>query len=253
MNGKNLLIIPGRIMAYAAVVLVSLWPLFQMMRPRVNPYWGKALGAVIPKRREEITPEDLLKLNREQLLSIFHQLVAPDMSEMKGEYRAQILDSGNPVNRFLCRLFLHFTYGSWLAKAFKPIEGGRGYGYNLFSTPLSSVPENPFLAFAKSLIGLAKSLFGKKKVVRLVRNKTTAGPSVLDNRTSFHLVYRDYNSFPVSTMKDEVRKINDNLYLGVGMLSVTGGKRNLFPFMLIGPPEPWVGPDTGYPGYPYRS
>jgi hypothetical protein len=49
-------------------------------------------------------------------------------------------------------------------------------------------------------------------------------------------------------MRDEVRKVNDNLFLGLGRQTVTGGKWNIFPFVLMGPPEPWVGPDEGFPG-----
>ena len=78
-------------------------------------------------------------------------------------------------------------------------------------------------------------------------NKTLIVSSVFDNRPSFQLSYRDYNTFYTNTMTDEVRKINDHLYLGIGRLTITLGKFNPMPFVLIGPPDPWVAPDIPYP------
>jgi hypothetical protein len=161
-----------------------------------------------------------------------------------------LLDSGIAVNRFLSMLFLYFTWGMWLHKAFEPLSDRHGHGYNTFLTTLPNVPENVFLAGAASLTCLVKSAFGSsapQRMVRMMCNKTFIGPSVFDQRTSFHLVYNDYNSFYTSTMKDEVRKVNDTLYLGLGRLTITLGKINPFPFVLMGPPEPWKGPDGGYP------
>ncbi len=48
-------------------------------------------------------------------------------------------------------------------------------------------------------------------------------------------------------MIDEVRKINDTLYLGIGRLTVTPGKFNPMPFVLMDTPDPLVGPDIPYP------
>jgi hypothetical protein len=224
--------------------------LFLSARPRPNPYVGKALHAIIPKNREDITLEELQKLSRQQLVGVFHQLVSPEVGEMRGEYRALLLDSGHSVNRFLSMLFLYFTWGMWLHKAFEPLSEKHGHGYNTFLTTLPIVLENVFLAGATSIVSLVKSLFGSsapQRMVRIMCNKTHIGPSVFDNRTSFHLVYKDYNSFYTSTMTDEVRKVNDTLYLGMGRLTITLGKINPFPFVLMGPPEPWVGPDEGFP------
>jgi len=48
-------------------------------------------------------------------------------------------------------------------------------------------------------------------------------------------------------MTDEVRKVNDRLFLGIGRLTITFGKYNPMPFVLMGPPDPWVGPDILFP------
>jgi hypothetical protein len=239
-----------RSLKYFIAVFAAAGVLSLIARPRVNPYLGKSLQAIIPKDREAIIVEDLQKLNRQQLVAVFHQLASPEVSRMRGEYRAILLDSGNAMNRFLSMLFLYFTWGMWLHKAFEPLSERHGHGYNTFLTTLPKVPENVFLAGAASLAGLVRSAFGSsapQRMVRMMCNKTFIGPSVFDQRTSFHLIYKEYNSFYTSTMKDEVRKVNDTLYLGLGRLTITLGKINPFPFVLMGPPEPWVGPDEGFP------
>ena len=45
-------------------------------------------------------------------------------------------------------------------------------------------------------------------------------------------------------MRDEIRQINDNLFIGAGYMGLGGGPINPAPFALIGPPKPWVGPDV---------
>lgn len=64
---------------------------------------------------------------------------------------------------------------------------------------------------------------------------------------SFHLGYREYNTFFTNTMTDEVRKMNDHLYLGMGRLTATFGKFNPMLFVLMCPPDSWVGPDIPFP------
>jgi len=243
MHVNPLSVLMKRFLKYLIAVFGAAGILSIIARPRVNPYLGKSLQAIIPKDREAITVEDLKKLNRQQLVGVFHQLISPEVSEMRGEYRAMLLDSGNAVNSSLSTLFLYFTWGIWRHKAFEPLSQRHGHGYNTFLTALPKVPENVFLAGAASLAGLVRSAFGSsapQRMVRMMCNKTFIGPSVFDLRTSFHLVYKDYNSFYTSTMKDEVRKVNDTLYLGLGRLTITLGKINPFPFVLMGPPEPWV-------------
>jgi hypothetical protein len=79
-------------------------------------------------------------------------------------------------------------------------------------------------------------------------NKTSMVSSVFDGRPSYQLSYRPYNTFYTNTMTDEVRKVNDRIYLGIGRLTVTLGTLNPMPFVLMGPPDPWVGPEIPYIG-----
>lgn len=209
---------------------------------QIDQYLGKPLT--------DYTYEDLMKLGRPQLMELFSGLDAPPMTEMRGEYRAALLDSGHVINSFLAWLFLYFTWGAWQHKAFEPLDDRHGHGYNTFITTQPRLYENYFAASLMKIVHIVRSLFrpsSPQRMARIMLNKTSMVPSVFDGRPSFQLSYRDYNTFYTSTMTDEVRKVNDHLYLGIGRLTVTLGKMNPMPFVLMGPPAPWAGPEIPYP------
>ncbi|MDY6905573.1 MAG: hypothetical protein SWH61_12910 [Thermodesulfobacteriota bacterium] len=202
------------------------------------------------KHLENYTYEDLIPLTRKQLMGLFRELDAPDMAEMHGEYRAALLDSGHIVSRFLSWWYLYATWGAWQHKAFEPLGQDHGHGYNTFLTTEARLYENYFVASIMKAVSILKAFFRMNYAQRLARvmlNQTAMVTSVFDGRPSFQLSYRPYNTFFTNTMTDEVRRINDNLYLGIGRLTVTLGKYNPMPFVLIGPPDPWVGPDVPFP------
>lgn len=208
-----------------------------------------ALHHFMDKNLKDLRYEDLMKLSRKQSMNLFQQLDAPSMPEMKGEYRAALLDSGYIINMFLAKMYLHFTWGDWQHKAFEPLDQQHGHGYNTFITTQSRLYENYFAAVIMKILSVLRSLFrlnNPQRLARIMLNKTSIVTSVFDGRPSFQLSYRDYNTFFTNTMTDEVRKVNDNLYLGIGRLTVTFGKFNPMPFVMIGPPDPWVGPDMEY-------
>lgn len=204
------------------------------------------------KQLKDYSYEDLLKLKRKQLLDLFYHLGAPDMAEMVGEYRAVLLDSGHILNRFLSWVFLYFTWGGWQHKAFEPLTDKSGHGYNTFITTEDKHYENYFVATFMKFLSILKSIFrlnNSQRVARIMLNKTSMVSSVFDDKPSFQLSYKEYNTFFTNTMTDEVRKVNDTLYLGMGRLSVTFGKYNPMPFVLFDTPGPWVGPDILYPDH----
>jgi len=211
---------------------------------------GMTPESFLGKHLVEYTFEDLLGMTRKQLMALFYQLDAPDMGEMRGEYRAMLLDSGYIINWLLARLYLHSTWGDWQHKAFEPLGENHGHGYNTFITAQTLLYENYFSASLMQILSIIGSLFrlhSPRRLARIMLNKTAMVTSVFDGRPSFQLSYREYNTFFTSTMTDEVRRVNDRLYLGIGRLTVTFGKYNPMPFALIGPPDPWKGPDIPWP------
>jgi hypothetical protein len=209
-----------------------------------------AIDIFMGKDLKDFSYEDLMKLNRKQIMELFFLLDAPAMPEMRGEYRAALLDSGYILNNFLAAPYLYFTWGDWQHKAFEPLGQKHGHGYNTFITTQSKLYENYFAAVFMKMLSIVRSFFrmsNPQRMARIMLNKTSIVSSIFDGRPSFQLSYRDYNTFFTNTMTDEVRKVNNKLYLGIGRLTITFGKFNPMPFVLIGPPDSWVGPDIEYP------
>jgi len=71
--------------------------------------------------------------------------------------------------------------------------------------------------------------------------RTFIGKSQYDDKESFHLDYRPFNSGLLHSMRDEIRKINDRLYIGMGSMAASGGTLNPMPFTLYGGKNPWGG------------
>ncbi len=158
------------------------------------------------------TAYELLQLSYGASLELFHTLPAPTAEEMNGEYRAEVLDLGRPVYLWLASVAVHLK-GRWLAKAFTPEGPAGGRGYNVF------------------VIG--------ERVVRGTRMRTSIGPSRHDGQPSFHLDYSADNSGPLGTMRDEIRRLTDGLYLGLGIAGYADWMRRPNPFLLEGPAAPF--------------
>jgi hypothetical protein len=155
-------------------------------------------------------------------MQLFYAAPAPEFSSMNGQYRAKILSVG--VMAFATDFFTHhfFGPGRWEGKAFFPFETARGWGYNLFA--VTGDGEEPAIS-------------------RTRRMDTYVGKSNIDDRDSFHLNYSPHNSGLVGSMHDEIRKINDQLFLGMGYMAAGGGSINPAPFVLYGKPDKWVEPE----------
>jgi len=173
---------------------------------------------ILNKALIDVTREDVLKLSKSDFVQLFYALPAPAIDELNGEYKAVNLPAGIMAASVQFYTDHFFGPGKWTGKAFRSIDGKKGEGYNIFS---------------------------KKKDGTLVRNRTRkidthVGPSVFDENNSYHLIYGKYNSFPVDSMCDELRRVNKNIYVGLGYMAAGGGSINPSPFIVYGEPGPWV-------------
>ncbi|MGB9339583.1 MAG: hypothetical protein WCB63_10110 [Polyangiales bacterium] len=182
-----------------------------------------ALGT-LPSRSRRITSLDLHMMTRDEVVALYRELEAPPFDEMHGEFAARVLDQGD-ARGYLLSAFVLNVRGRWLCKAFEPSGPTHGHGYNSFMTP--------------------------QGVKRSARMRTRLGPSKLpgDTKDAFHLEYAELNNFQrggpggalLHTMFDEVRKISDGLYLGIGRTGFTEKARaELHPFTLEGPVAAFV-------------
>jgi hypothetical protein len=160
--------------------------------------------------------DDVLRMPARSLVERFHELPAPTLEEMHGEYRATLLDQGRRLTNVVGHAMVNLP-GRWWGKAFAPLSSEGGHGYNRFER------------------------WGRP--VRALRMRTFLGPSHIDGGASFHLDYSAFNgSFhPLHTMWDEVRRLDERRYLGLGRVGYTERQRRwLMPFLLEGPPAPFV-------------
>jgi hypothetical protein len=182
---------------------------------------GRKVEEILGMPSDQAGPDQVEKLSKSDIMQLFYAASAPKFAEMKGEYRAKLISTGIlfPVANFYAHHLM--GPGHWEAKAFFPFESDKGWGYNLFTSGKG----------------------GETQLVRTMKMDTFVGKSRFDDKDSFHLVYKAYNTGLNHTMRDEIRKINDRLYIGMGCLAWNMGTLNPCPFILYGTPDQWVGPD----------
>ncbi|MHB8895625.1 MAG: hypothetical protein ACYC99_10680 [Candidatus Geothermincolia bacterium] len=167
------------------------------------------------------TMDKLLELHLNEIMELFASLSAPSFDEMNGEYASAVLDQGNKFKRLIIDLWLDnpLNYGHWLGKAFTRSCDTEGQGYNLARK------------------------YGQ--VIRKVRMKTYMSKSRHDQKDVFFLDYSTYFSqAKLMVMRDEIRKVHDGLYLGIGSIGSFEKMRRIpWPFALSGPVHEYVGHD----------
>jgi hypothetical protein len=170
----------------------------------------------------EWSVQRLQAMSHAELVELYRTLDAPEFEEMDGEFRARLLAQTGRVMPYVWKYTILVTpiNGLWLGKAFQPLADKDGHGYNYFRR--------------------------RGKVLRKYPMRTTILPSKIDGRDAFRLTYSKYRSLLGRIgAADEVRKLDDNLYLGMGVGTLGQSlKRDPVPFSLSGPPDPFVGTDS---------
>ena len=205
-------------------VIITLSALLTVMNVMQNGFggWdGRSMDDILGVPAEKASPEDVGELSKSDLMQLFHAADAPAFTKVRGEYKARLVSVG--ILSFVNDYYAHHLMGPghWEAKAFFPFEEDKGWGYNLFTVGKDA----------------------DSRIVRTMKMDTSAGRSRFDEKDSFHLVYKAYNKGRNNSMRDEVRRINDRLFIGLGYVSWSLGKWNPSFFLLYGEADPWVGPD----------
>lgn len=192
---------------------------------------GRSIEQILGIPVEKATAADIEKLGKADVFQLYYAASAPDFKAMNGEYRCKNLSVG--VQAVPTNLYTNHVFGPgrWVGKAFTPAGKNKGWGYNIFSAK----GDDPALSAGEKA--------GKKVFFRTRKMDTGISPSKIDGKPSFCIDYSPYNGGTVNSMKDELRKINDRLYLGMGYMALGGGSINPAPFIVIGPAEKWVGID----------
>lgn len=215
---KKILLAAGTLLA-ALMVLTAV----NILQNGLGGGDGRTVEAILGVPAEQAARVHVEALSKADVMALFRAAPAPSLVEMEGEYLAKLLPVG--VLAPLVDLFTQHLFGPgrWKGKAFRPVDPATGEGYNLF----------------------ADKRDGKRiEIFRVRRMQTYIGPSRIDARAALHLDYRPFNSGLVHTLHDEIRKINDALYLGMGYTAAGGGALNPAPFIVFGKIGPWVGSDA---------
>lgn len=132
---------------------------------------------------------------------LFKTLPAPAVREMDGEYRGHYFGAeGHPISNILWQITCNrnLTSGIWLGKSFQPLSDMEGHGFN----------------------NLTK--FGMR--LRRWPMRTCLGPSRYDGKDVYALNYRYYwSAADMVSMQDEIRKVEEGLYLAVGHWRLPAG------------------------------
>ena len=169
---------------------------------------------------------DLTQMSTPKLLQLFETLECPTMDEMDGEFRGQQLRQPGPISTLVSVLFTHnpLMFGKWQSKSFRPTAPDSGRGYNTLRNFGRETIQGPMV--------------------------TLIAPSRFDDKPAYQLVYRAFHSVcGFVHMVDEVRRVDEGRYLGIGTVGFTDAQRRIpLPFMLSGPVAPYkndVGRERG--------
>jgi len=203
------------------IALSVLLTVINVIQNGLGGWDGRSMDDILGVSAEKASPEDVEKLSKSDVMQLFHAADTPEFTEIKGEYKAKLVSVG--ILSFVNDHYAHHLMGPghWEAKAFSPFEKDKGWGYNLFTVGKGA----------------------DSGIVRTMKMDTFVGKSRFDEKDSFHLVYKAHNKGRNNSMRDEIRKINDRLFLGSGYVTWSLGKLNPSFFLLYGEADQWVGPD----------
>lgn len=158
--------------------------------------------------------ERLRGLNRAELKHEYRELKPPQLTDLTGEFEAELLCQGGTFSEVLTRRLLN-SYGRWIGKAFEPTSEEVGFGY---------------------------TCFGKgEEVVANLTSTIRIGPSLTGTGSAMLIEYPASRGM-ARLMADEVRQMCPGLLLGIGTYGFKLGQRDRWrrkmPFALLGPVRP---------------
>jgi hypothetical protein len=154
--------------------------------------------------------------------ALWRTLPAPTLQEMNGHYMGLGPQADNPGVQKSYAAYMYdekSVRGAWQGKAFRPLTATTGEGYNRWRFPGGRIERN-------------------------LRMATRIAPSIIDGKPAYVL---DYPAFNQTTLFDELRKLDDGVYIGAATVAQAGGpngngtRGRIDMFILIGPTDEWVG------------
>ena len=117
---------------------------------------------------------DLHRLSTNELLQLFATLEAPEIQEMQGDYRASLLKQPNLLAKVFGWMAVANPIRSWQSKAFRPVDGETGRGYNTFLQGGKVVQHYPYQRHPPE-----RFLHRRSKLLRVNLNTAEATKAVI--------------------------------------------------------------------------
>jgi len=175
--------------------------------------------------KEAWTFDKVMQMTSEEITELWKTLPSPEFRELQGEYEGHVPLAGadeefvKQINETMKNP--NTPDGLWIGKAFNAATDTEGEGYNHWRKAGTNG-------------------------IRKMRYKTCIEISEIDGEPALMM---DYGPFIDASQewyfKDEVRKLNDDLHIlmGVAVTTEAGVRTVLGPLLLTGPIHEWVGPD----------
>ena len=164
------------------------------------------------------TLEQILSLTQAEGVALWRTLPSPTLEEMNGHYMGFGPEGRDTAFQ---KGYANYMFneqserGYWLGKAFRPLDGSVGEGYNRWRFPGGRVERN-------------------------LRMATRVQNSIIDGKPCYVLDYGAMNNG--MTLYDELRKLDDGVLIGTATWRKRdGGRSDLSMFVLVGPTDEWVG------------
>jgi|TARA_Y100000310_G_scaffold240881_1_gene244770 hypothetical protein len=185
------------------------------------------MGVANLRTDETWTEQKVMQLTRDEVLELWGECPAVDMAELYGEYKGLIPNAGDEEAQKAAAKTMYNEdgpLGYWLGKAYSPLSHSKGDGYNCWRRPGGNVE-------------------------RYMRFATEMGASLIDGKPALMMYYGAYKHRFVGEGKqnglvDEIRKLADGVYLGVGTGEKADGTRTTpGHFALVGPTGKFLAAD----------
>ena len=169
------------------------------------------------------TIERLVEIGQDEAFELGKDLPAVDINELDGEYAGYVpTGTDEELRKRVDEIQFNESSvkGYWLGKAYKALSATKGAGYNHW-----------------------RRLGGK--VERSIQFTTEIRTSYIDGKPSLMMKYSPFNNRNApSDLTDEIRKLDDGLYIGAATTKLPDDTRTAPDlFILTGPIGKWVGVD----------
>lgn len=179
--------------------------------------------------KKEWIIEDVMAMGQAEIIELWEQSPAATLEEMDGLFVGYIPFADNPTNEKRIQKVMYnvnSARGFWVGKAYTKTGENKGEGYNKWRHKDGTFTHGQRFA-------------------------TEVGTSLFDGKPALMMYYEAYNSSMKLT--DEIRKLTDGIYVGIGTTPQSDGTRRLFGhFVFVGPVHEWVEFDDGTKDSPER-